>query len=238
MIEKKNDYYNRLIDKFLEKLFSAFGSHLTSVTSFFQSENGSKPVLLIHLSETFMRSLYYSDNSCYLKNVSEVLRGRVEFPIYIITSNEIATFAENFPIELVHIKNRYRKCYGEDPIGQMNIDFNSLLNAVKISMHGILMHLRTAYLSQNYDDLFITEIMNRLYPVFEAALYLRSQTIPFTLSELVFKIEGSYNIKNSVLSRIAENMVNKNTKGIAKNMLKLLITLEKIFTAISEITES
>lgn len=221
MTEKK-------IDEILKKLLNAFGGHLVSVTSFFQSESGLNHVLLVHLDKPFTN----------LGNIPEVLKGDTEFPIYIVTSKEMATFAEDFPIESLHIKNRYRKCYGDDPIGKMNMNFNNLHNAVNISMQGILMHLRTAYLSRNYDDLFITEIMNRLYSTFEAALFLRSQSIPFTLSEIVFKIESVYNIKNSVLSQIAKNMETGNTKEIAKNMLKLLTTLEEILAEIKEITEN
>ncbi|MDR0304082.1 MAG: hypothetical protein LBH98_04835 [Chitinispirillales bacterium] len=238
MAEKNNDYYNRLIDKILSKLLNAFGSHLISVSSFFQSESGFKPVLLVHLDEPFVRLFNRPDVYADQRTISKVLKGKIEIPIYLITSNEISALAQNFPIELVHIKNRYRKCYGDDPIGQMNVNFDNLHNAVTASMQGVLMRLRIAYISQNYDDLFIMEIINRLYSVFEALLFLRSQSIPFTLSELAFKIESNYSIKNSALSEIAKSMGNKNIKGIAKNTLKLLTTLEEILAEIKGTTEN
>jgi len=223
---KKSDYYNRLIDEYSKRLLNAFGSHLVSVTSYFQSEGGYKPVLLVHLDQPFIN----------LGEIQEILKGNTAFPVLIITSKELNGFADSFPIELVHIKNRYRKCYGNDPIGQMSIDFNNLHKALISSMQMTLMRLRTVYLSQNYNDLFVMETMNRLYSTFEAALFICSQSIPFTLSEIVFKIESSYNIKNSILSQIAKRMENGDTKGVAKDMLKFLTTLEEIFAEIKGIS--
>ena len=235
-MEKRNDNYDDLVENTLKKLLDFFGGHVLSATSFSQIESGGKPVLLIQLDEPLVNLLDDSSVSSDGETISPILKERADFPIYIITSGEIAAFPENFPTELVHIKNRYRKCFGTDPIGQMSADFNNLHNAVKTSMQGIVMHLRMAYLSQNYDDLFIAEIMNRLYPTFESALFLRSQTIPFSLVELTFKIENIYDTKNKVLSEIAEKIEKQDTKGIAANMFCMLTTLEKILVGVQEIT--
>jgi hemolysin-activating ACP:hemolysin acyltransferase len=235
-MEKRNDNYDDFVESALKKLLDFFGAHVLSATSFSKIENGGKPVLLIQLDEPLINLLNDSNVSSDGETISPILKEHTDFPIYIITSKEIAEFPENFPIELVHIKNRYRKCFGTDPIGQMDVDFSILHNAVKTSMQGILMHLRMAYLSQNYDDLFIAEIMNRLYPTFESALFLRSQTIPFSFVELAFRIENIYDTKNKILSEIAEKMEKQNTKGIAENMFHLLTTLEKILAAVKEIS--
>jgi hypothetical protein len=235
-MEKRNDNYDDLVEKTLKKLLDFFGGHVLSATSFAKIESGGKPVLLIQLDEPLVNLLGDSSVSSDGETISPILKECVDFPIYIITSKEMAVFPENFPIELVHIKNRYRKCFGTDPIGQMSVDFNHLHNAVKTSMQGIVMHLRMAYLSQNYDDLFIAEIMNRLYPTFESALFLRSQTIPFSLVELTFKIENIYDTKNKVLSEIAEKIEKQDTKDIAANMFCLITTLEKILAGVQEIT--
>jgi len=229
MIERKNNYYNKLIDETLRLLIDFFGNHLLSVSSFSQTPDGLKPVLLVQIDEPLINLLYDKDISPDKKEIPAFLKGKTDFTIYIITAREMATFSENFPIELVHIKNRYRKLYGNnDPIAQMNVDFNNLHNAVKIALQGILMHLRTAYLSQNYDDLFVVEIINRIYSIFEAALFLRSQSIPVGLSELVFKVESCYNQQNSILSGIVKKIEDNDVKGIAENMLALLTTLEEI----------
>jgi hypothetical protein len=170
-------------------------------------------------------------------SIAVILKDKADFPIFIITAREIATFAENFPIELTHIKNRYRKLYGNDPIEEMHIDFKNLKNAVSISLQGIIMHLRTAYLAQNYDDLFVVQLMNKIYATFESALFLRAQSIPVELGEIVFKIENCYNIKNTVLSQIALKIESGDPKGIAENMLVLLTTLEEILGQIKGISE-
>ncbi|MCL1947143.1 MAG: hypothetical protein FWF51_08355 [Chitinivibrionia bacterium] len=232
MAEKRNNTYNKAVDETLKNLIDLFGAHLLSVSSFLQTIGGFKPVLLVQLDEPFINLLKDANVSNNKKSIPSVLKEVATFPIYIITPREIAAFADDFPIELIHMKNRYRKLYGEDPVAKMNVDINNLRRAVKTSLQGILMHLRTAYLSRNFDDLFICEIVNRIYYTLESALYLRSQSIPSGLGELVFKVESCYNPKNSVLSEIAANIESGETKGIADNMLSLISTLEEILSGV------
>ena len=232
MAEKRSNTYNKSVDETLKKLIDLFGAHLLSVSSFLQVTGGFKPVLLVQLDEPFINLLRDANVSSDKKSIPAVLKEVASFPIYIITARERNAFADDFPIELIYMKNRYRKLYGDDPVAQMNVDFNNLHRAVKTSMQGVLMHLRTAYLSRNFDDLFICEIINRIYPTLVSALYLRSQSIPVGLGELVFKVESCYNPKNSVLSEIAASIENGNTKGIAGKMLALISTLEEILSGV------
>jgi len=216
------------MDETLKLLLDLFGNHLLSVSQFLQTTGEQKPMLLAQIDEPFTN---INSNE---KTIPAILKDKTDFPIYIITTDEIKIFAENFPMELLHIKNRYRKLYGDDPIEKMNINFDILRNSAITSLQGILMHLRTAYLSQNYDDLFVAQLMNKIYTILESALYLRSQSIPIGLSEIVFKIENSYNPRNPVLSKIAKKIDSGDTKGIAENMFDLLITLEEILAGITE----
>lgn len=236
MAESKNDYLGESIDETLKLLRDLLGKHLLSVSQFQQTTGGLKPMLLVQIDEPLINLLNDKNISPDGKTIPAVLKDNKDFPIYIITTREMTTFAQNFPIELLHIKNRYRKLYGDDPIAQMNIDFNNLKNTVTVSLQGILMHLRTAFLSQNYDDLFVAELMNKVYTIFEAALFLRSQSIPTGLREIVFKVEGCYSPKNSALSEIAKKIESGEIKGIAENMLDLLITLEEILAGIKGIS--
>lgn len=215
----------------LKFLLNLFGNHLLSVSQFLQTTGEQKPMLLVQIDEPFIN--IFSNK----KAIPAILKDKTDFPIYIITTRETATFAENFPMELLHIKNRYTKLYGDDPIAKMSVDFDNLYNAASTSLQGILMHLRTAYLSANYDDLFVAELMNKIYTILESALYLRSQSIPVGLCEIIFKIENSYNPQNSVLSKIAKKIESGDIKGIAEYTFELLLNLEEILGQIKGITE-
>ena len=211
-------------DETLQQIIDFFGSHLLSVSSYSHTSNELKPIFLVQIDEPLL-NLNIPKNTAF----------PADLPIYIITAREISTFAENFPIELTHIKNRYRKLYGKDPIAQMNVDFNNLHNAVIITLQRVLIQLRAAYLSKNYDNLLVLELMSKLYAIFEAALFLRSQSIPIGLSELVFKIESCYNLKNAVLSEIARKIEGNEIKGLCENMPALLTALEEILAEIKGI---
>jgi len=232
LTEKRNEHYNKLVDDTLKKLIDLFGDSLLSVSSFLQTTGKAKPTLLIQLDEpigVLMKSDAVSQNR---KKIKAMLKEVSDFVILITTAGEIADFADDFPMEHIHIKNRYRKLYGDDPIGHMEVCFENVQRAVKSSMQNTLMRLRTAYLSQNYNDLFVKELIAQLYPTFESALYLRSQSIPTGLQEIVFKIESCYNTKNNVLSEIAQNIENGTTAGLSQNMFGLLTALEEILAGV------
>lgn len=238
MIEKRKNDYGESVDETIKLLLDLFGKHLLSVSSFQQTTGGPTPMLLVQIDEPFINLLDDTSISSDSKTIPAILKDKIDFPIYIITTREIVSFGKNFPLELVHIKKQYRTHYGKDPIAEMRIDFSNLQNATDTAMQGILMHLRTAYISQNYDDLFVIQLFNKIYAILESALYLRSQSIPSQLCELVFKIENCYNIKNPVLSEIAKKIEANETKGIAENIFDLLLTLEEILAQIKKITES
>jgi len=230
--EKRKEHYNKLIDDTLKKLINLFGDHLLSVSSFLQTACKAKPTLLIQLDRPIGVLLKNDAVSQNIKKIKSMLKEASDCVIIITTAGEIADFADDFPMEHIHIRNRYRKLYGDDPIGQMEVSFENIQRAVKSSMQSVLMRLRTAYLSQNYNDLFVKETVEQLYPTFECALYLRSQSIPTGFQELVFKIESCYNTKNSVLSEIAQSIENGATTGLYQKMFGLLTALEEILAGV------
>jgi len=232
MLQKRNEHYNKLVDDTLKKLIDLFGDRLLSVSSFLQTSGKPIPTLLIQLDEpigVLLRNETISQNK---KGIKAMLKDAADFDILITTAREIVDFADDFPMEHLHIRNRYRKLYGDHPIGQMEVNFENIQRAVKSSMQSVLMRLRTAFLSQNYNDSLVEEIIGQLYTTFECALYLRSQSIPTGLQELVFKVESCYNTKNNVLSEIAQNIENGTTAGLSQNMFGLLTALEEILAGV------
>jgi len=221
------------VNKTLQELIDFFGSHLLSVSS---CSSELKPMLLVQIDEPFVKLIDDKKVLLCKKTMPKILRGNINYPIHIITALEITTFAENSPIEFLHIKNNYRKLFGDDPIAKTDVDFDNLHYAVSTDLQKILINLRAAYLSQNYDDLFVAKTIKQIYMIFEATLFLRSQSIPTGLSELVFKVESSYNHQDSVLSKIAKKIENKDIKGISENMLSLITTLEKTLSKIKGIS--
>jgi len=231
-IQKKNERYNKIVDETLKKLINLFGKHLVSVSSSLLATDEFKPMLLIQLDEpltVLLRDKKVSPNG---KSIKAVLKKVADLQIHITTTREMADFAADFPIELVHIKKRYRRLYGDDPIVNMDVNFENVHSAVSVSIQEVLMRLRTAYLSQHYDGLLVKNTVIQLYPTFESALYLRSQSIPTGLREVVFKVESCYNTKSGVLSEIAQSISMNKRSILVRNMLALLLALEEILAGV------
>jgi hypothetical protein len=139
-------------------------------------------------------------------------RRGVSFPLFM-TKEYIACSIDTFPVEFFDMQTSHRVLYGEDPIGNLKIEFRFLRLQCERELKGIALKLRSEYARAAGNtrrlDALVDAAVRRLIPVFKALLALNDRKIPSGKSEIIAVVENFYGLTTSACSDVYHARRNK-----------------------------
>jgi len=179
-----------LIKSFVEDLIDLYGDEVLSVYLFGSS-----------VSKEFVKSksdinvlvIFSSLSALTLKRYLSLKKkwsGEPIRPVFI-GLKELNTSLDVFPIEFLDMKQRNILLYGEDYIGEIEIDKASLRRQIEAELRTKLLALRQSFIlldeSKRMRE-YLEKMVTGLLPLFKSLLYLLGEESPLRARELIGRV--------------------------------------------------
>ena len=223
---------NEIVEPLVDDLETAFGARLIAVSMYGDAVSheytpGKSPVnLLVILSDTSIAMLHKG-----AAVLQQWLKRGIAPPLFL-TPGDVLSYAKDFPVEILSIKQLYRVLSGEDVLLSVSLKKEDLHVQCMRELRGIALHLRREYIIAE-KIVRLEEIMmaavTALLPVFKAVLIVFDKKIPHGRTEIIAAVEDLFGLGSSILSTIY-NCKRFNKKDVHSWYDQLTITVDTIIS--------
>ena len=139
----------------------------------------------------------------------------VAVPLFL-TKSYIASSLDTFPIEFLNMKTFHKLVYGEDVLGDLEINKEHLRLQIERELRGKLIYLREGFLDTGREKERLREMLLASIPtfmaIFGALLYLKEEEAPVSKEELFEKTAEMFDLQSSIFTQLI-NLKNGKWKG-------------------------
>lgn len=144
-----------------------------------------------------------------LETVKKGLKNNIVVPLFM-TTNNIKTSTEVFPLEFTDIKNNHILLHGKDIIQDIEIKKDNILVQCKQEIKGKIIRLRQAYLEQGGTAILtqaaILDSLNALVPAFKGLMQLKGEIPPASKEDVTEAVCTEFNLNAKIFKSIINDI--------------------------------
>lgn len=228
---------NEIVEPLIDDLETVFGARLIGVCMYGDAVSheyvpGKSPVnLLIILSDTSVAMLHKG-----VTKLRQWVKRGITSPLFL-SPDDFLSYAKEFPVEILSIKQLYRVLSGEDIISTVSLRKDDLHSQCLRELRGMAVHLRREYIAAEKParlEEIMQAVVTTLLPVFKAVLIVFDKKIPHGRTEIIAAVEDLFGMGSSILSKIY-NCKRFNRKDVHSWYDQLTITVDTIISETAEL---
>lgn len=205
-LERLPEIVRKKIVPYLTRLRQIHGNNILSIAVYGSAtgKDFSPRTSDINVAVIFDK-LDFSDLKSSLKLISHGIPQKITAPLFL-TRKHVNTSQDVFPIEFLDMKESSILVYGEDILGNLQINDRNLRLQCESQIKGKLIRIRQAYLEIGLKgkgiEALLKNSLNSLIPIFRNLLRLKGKVPPVDKEEILKQLAEEFSIESDVFLTI------------------------------------